>query len=307
LTLDSVFTWVRLDSKNGTNYQTILAQENVNGNGRPLLSRRANGDVLVCYLGGVETLSQTAIFADTGKWHHVGLTYDGQYVSLYVDGSREAMERRTGESTDGGLRLAHQKDSIDFSVQAPWNGALDDVRVYNYVLTDSNIRSIYQSRFTNGGGIKGHGSSANISKCIIKENVSETNGGGITNVNGRIRNCFIVKNKSKADGGGLANCNGNLINCVIAENTAQNAGAVFGGNGGSITNCTIVNNIAQTSVGGVQDYIGEITNTIIWGNADADELTNLQEAQLKNCSGNVTYSCIQDDTIDDIHYEGIGN
>ncbi len=274
----SLFLWVRLDLPNGNIYQTILAQENGSGTGRPLLNRRADGDVLHSHLGGVETVCQTAIFENPGQWHHVGMTYDGKYLSLYVDGQNEATEIRTGELTDGGLRLAQQKDGINYEIQAPWNGAMDDVRIYNYALSEEEVLGLYDL----GSGIRGNGASATISKCIIENNESIANGGGVSDIDGQIANSLIINNESVFNGGGLANCDGDIVNC------------------------TVVGNIAD-SIGGLTGCNGTITNTILWGNTDTTS-TTIQDAQIKDCSATVTYSSIQDTTpLDGWIYTGIGN
>jgi concanavalin A-like lectin/glucanase superfamily protein/PA14 domain-containing protein/peptidase C25-like protein/BACON domain-containing protein len=134
----SVFAWVKLDAKEGTITQTILQQEGMNG--RNWLSRISSSDKLHCYLGGESTFSDTAVFANTGEWHHVGLTYNGTTLKIYIDGQEEASNDVTAESATGNMRLgAHAAPSSD---REYWSGLIDDVRFYNYSLNAVQIKSV---------------------------------------------------------------------------------------------------------------------------------------------------------------------
>ncbi len=93
-----------------------------------------------------------------------------------------------------------------------------------------------------GGGVKGNNSQARISKCYIRHNSADLDGGGIYNFDGRIENCIIAKNRSWDDGGGLVDCDG------------------------TIKNCTIINNKARDDGGGLYQCNGTIVNCIIWAN-----------------------------------------
>jgi parallel beta-helix repeat protein len=223
----------------------------------------------------------------TGQWTHVAVAWDGSYIYEYINGVLKKTTAQSGNTTNLTTNPLHIGRR---SSGAYWNGKVDDVQIYDVALCGDDILKY-------GGGIQGYGTSATISECIIKDNRSGTDGGGISNVDGQISNCFIINNESDADGGGLADCDGDIINCVIADNTADNAGAILGGDSNSeITNCTIANNAADVSVGGVKDCNSVITNTILWGNTDADPNTNTQDAQISGGVPTVNYSCIQDGT-----------
>ncbi len=80
---------------------------------------------------------------DDGQWHHAVGTYDGQRLALYIDGrldmavnatgriNRNAWPLLIGENAERGLRY--------------WNGMIDDVRIYNYALSESDILGLYRS------------------------------------------------------------------------------------------------------------------------------------------------------------------
>lgn len=239
----------------------------------------------------------------SGRWYHViGVIRDPQDMSIYINGVDDGGEY-TGTSTRPIYYEGHESligGNKDQTIL--FDGMIDDVRIYNYGLTAAEAKSLYQSRFSDGGGIKGHGASATISKCIVGGNVSETDGGGIADVDGAIVNCFFMNNYSDGNGGGFSCCNGDIINCLIAGNAVN----LEGGKGGAVyidtdsssfVNCTISNNVAFRA-GGVfnQDGIIDIQNSIFWDNRDFDEVTETLDEQILGDGEEVTvvdYSCIQ--------------
>jgi hypothetical protein len=80
-------------------------------------------------------------------WQHFVVTYNrtnGSYV-LFVDGVKKTQATATGyvknEAGDSQWVIGHKEllnDNRD-----PWRGYLDDVRVYNRVLTDADIQELY--------------------------------------------------------------------------------------------------------------------------------------------------------------------
>lgn len=73
-------------------------------------------------------------------WHLLVGTYDGQILSLYVDGQLEA-----AVSTSEPVRITADPVYIGNRSDASryWVGLVDDVRIYNYALTPSTVQSLY--------------------------------------------------------------------------------------------------------------------------------------------------------------------
>jgi hypothetical protein len=77
-------------------------------------------------------------FWQTGVWHHIALTYDGSTARLYADGVEVASASKTWDLVLSRVRIGRQvNDATEF-----WNGLVDDVRVYNRMLTPEEIREI---------------------------------------------------------------------------------------------------------------------------------------------------------------------
>ncbi|MBN1816086.1 MAG: hypothetical protein JW828_01920 [Sedimentisphaerales bacterium] len=79
-----------------------------------------------------------SIPVDDGLWHHAAGVYDGQTMSLYVDGQLD-----TSEEASGLIDISSYPVLIGENAQQPrryWNGFIDDVRIYNYPLSETEIR-----------------------------------------------------------------------------------------------------------------------------------------------------------------------
>ena len=76
-----------------------------------------------------------------GRWHHVVGTYDGTAVRLYVNGVLAGSDSASNASlpnTTSALRVGADND-------ASFNGAIDEVAVYDTALAAADVRSHYES------------------------------------------------------------------------------------------------------------------------------------------------------------------
>jgi hypothetical protein len=76
-----------------------------------------------------------------GAWHHVAGTYDGNSVALYVDGELKAT------TSHAGLIAIHPELPLYLGADAEWpdrayQGAADDVRIYNCALSQAAINNV---------------------------------------------------------------------------------------------------------------------------------------------------------------------
>ncbi len=94
--------------------------------------------------GGNTVLSGTANVADA-QWHHLVAMRSGSNVSIYVDGKRNANgpTSRTGSlanSTNFYIGQFSRGDANRY-----WPGQVDEVRFYNYALTDTQVKILYNN------------------------------------------------------------------------------------------------------------------------------------------------------------------
>jgi len=79
-----------------------------------------------------------------GCWHHVAAIYEGLRMSLYVDGKLDA-------SVGAGGRFDISDEPIRIGgIPAPpgyeWTGSIDDVRIYDYALNETEIQALHEGR-----------------------------------------------------------------------------------------------------------------------------------------------------------------
>ena len=71
-------------------------------------------------------------------WYHVVLVYNGSEVLLYLDGERIAQRRRQGSVSSSNAPIAIGNEP-EIAGERQFSGLIDEVRIYNRGLTDSDI------------------------------------------------------------------------------------------------------------------------------------------------------------------------
>jgi hypothetical protein len=88
----------------------------------------------------------------SGQWHHVTCVYDGRKMSIYVDGKLDVSKPRTGPIATNDFPVCIG-ENIELTGHC-WNGLIDDVRVYNYALSDSEIAALARTGEDAAGATK---------------------------------------------------------------------------------------------------------------------------------------------------------
>jgi hypothetical protein len=110
-------------------------------------------------------------FNDINNWHHVVSTYDGKTIRMYLDGEEvgsPATDIFNFSGMSGDTFIGGQ-----YGVQNIFNGLIDEVKIYNYALSEDEIKTLYndssamvmgddESRDNNGTEVTG----ANKDYCI---------------------------------------------------------------------------------------------------------------------------------------------
>jgi outer membrane lipoprotein-sorting protein len=76
-----------------------------------------------------------------GQWHHAAGVYDGQKISLYIDGNLDISKEASGtiKINDKAVHIGKNPERPERS----WNGLIDDVCIYSYDLTPEEIAALY--------------------------------------------------------------------------------------------------------------------------------------------------------------------
>ena len=88
------------------------------------------------------TDSETVI--DDNVWKHVAVTFDGKIVNVFFNGKLDVSTSLEGDYTlyqsTKDLEIGSGSDG---SVEYPFNGDLDDIRIYNRALSESEVMQLY--------------------------------------------------------------------------------------------------------------------------------------------------------------------
>ena len=82
----------------------------------------------------------TSTSANDGEWHHIAATYDGLFLRTYIDGVEDSNSpvAQSGliPNTNASLRIGAMSD---IGYEQFFQGAIDEVRIYNNALTQDEI------------------------------------------------------------------------------------------------------------------------------------------------------------------------
>jgi chitodextrinase len=127
--------WIRKPSTVGD--EAIVGTWTNDGNGGPMLwIDHLSHHLRLTLNRGVSNYLDAGVEVPTDGWHHVAGTYDGTYARLYLDGKVVAWTVYSGNPGDSSTwRIG----SYGATATGFFNGAIDDVRIYNRGLAPDEI------------------------------------------------------------------------------------------------------------------------------------------------------------------------
>ena len=86
-----------------------------------------------------------SVNVNDGKWHHVTGVYDGNEIYLYVDGTLDKSKQASGliETNDYAVMIGENAEGL---MGREWKGLIDDVRIYSYALSETEVKELYAGR-----------------------------------------------------------------------------------------------------------------------------------------------------------------
>lgn len=158
----SMFCWLYMtDVFNVENLNAIMGQHRYNYNG----GKGVNMGLTVKYVSGttgylsVNTATSSgrtfntycgSTLLESGTWYHVGFTYDGSEIVLYVNGKVDNTYSFKGQVTAEDYFGAYMwsLDGTNIGDRQAVNyhnmkGKLNDIRIYNHTLSKKEVREIY--------------------------------------------------------------------------------------------------------------------------------------------------------------------
>lgn len=124
----SISLWVKTEQFAGTNYFVMCSDFGV------FSSEDTVG--LAIWLPGTSNASGTVAPA---TWTHFVGTYDGSSIRAYINGELVDARNHPGTIADPDRFLEFGRSGSSY-----WAGSLDDVRIYDRVLTQAEVRELFQ-------------------------------------------------------------------------------------------------------------------------------------------------------------------
>jgi len=128
----TVAAWIKVKAFD-MDWQTIIAK----GDTAWRLSRDQGDNLHFACTGLWPEWVRGKAGVNDGQWHHVAGVYDGSELRLYIDGKLDASVK-----TQGSINANTHPVWIGDNAEEPgraWNGLIDDVRLYNYALSQTEI------------------------------------------------------------------------------------------------------------------------------------------------------------------------
>ena len=138
----TIMFWMRSSgvSNPAGNPATLVDRRHGNGSGCVIV-QNTDGTLEFQADGGNDAFNSTLSVSDN-SWHHVALTYDqtaSGVVTIYIDGAVNAFNFNASAWTWQPGQEFELGFSNDPGRWQPYNGMLDDVRVYNRILSDAEV------------------------------------------------------------------------------------------------------------------------------------------------------------------------
>jgi len=188
----SISAWVNVRTGNENYVRIISLDESMDGRRYGAWIALSDGKFSISYAdGGFAGPSgrRTKVsdsLVPTEEWVSVaGVVRGPTDMDLYING-----ENAGGEYSGTGGDMVHSGGNAvlgalrSLSYDIYFDGLMDDVRIYDRALTDYEVSVLSLcADDVNGGGIRGNGTEATISNCVITGNTA-VNGGGIHDLDG---------------------------------------------------------------------------------------------------------------------------
>ena len=141
-------TWIR-STGNAGNYRVAFANGDAVGGGGGRagfqMGITSSQKFFVATIVGAdseeETLSLSSASLDT--WYHLVVRKSGTDSSVYVNGVLDKSATLSSATMDNTGNDLNTLIGVASGNSDPWNGSIDDVRIYNRVLTSTEIRQLY--------------------------------------------------------------------------------------------------------------------------------------------------------------------
>ena len=135
-------------------------------------------------VGTTVTCTTTGNLFTVDNWHYVGMTWNGTQIKMYIDGDEITSCDRSASMTNsaGNLSIGRYQSS---SSNYPFNGSIDEIKVYSIALTPEQVQADYQA------GLAGHSAETIVSQ---ETDIGQTWGVAMTSNNVWFNSVTVLSN-----------------------------------------------------------------------------------------------------------------
>ncbi|MES2388832.1 MAG: LamG-like jellyroll fold domain-containing protein [Bacteroidota bacterium] len=232
-------TWTRAFDLGSNAFNKFEIELNNNGTQRMALETYSMGNYIMPATPQVSGLG-AGNTVPLNTWYHLAVTLDGTTLKFYVNGelaysvASTAMPSLLGATTNNGLG-----QSV-FAGDASFNGAMDEVKIWNVARTQSQIQSyLHQSVFANTPGLLAYYKMDNNSGTVVTDATSRGNHGDASTLTGSLWSQSKVQDFNKwtytwSPSTGLSSTTG--VSVVAANASTQTYTVVAASPGSGCTN-----------------------------------------------------------------------
>lgn len=171
----TITTWIQSSNTN-EDYNCILEAFADNQNYVQIFQYNNSIYASISFNNDISILKSNPLMSN--EWYHIGSTWDGTSLKLYVNGSESNSSGDASISSLGDEELFSIGQKTDGTFG--WNGSIDEIYVYDIAVSEDHI---YQQYLCTRTG------SSNVSVIVSEETTS-----------GETWNCYVTPNDSHQDG-----------------------------------------------------------------------------------------------------------
>jgi PGF-pre-PGF domain-containing protein len=150
----TISLWIKLGTQSSSDEKMILSKgwENTNTRSYNLITTYGALGAMFNICNAAQSCAYPDFSWENNNWHHLVGTYNGSIAKIYVDGVEENSDSLTGliQSTIRPVQIGGW--FIYGSGSGYLNGTLDEIAIYNRVLSASEVQTQYNKGMSGGAG-----------------------------------------------------------------------------------------------------------------------------------------------------------